>query len=200
MKFPAGERKKKARNFWPPTPSGPHPFKPPHLPQDPPPPPLDPPPPDRPKFRCFCVKRAHLRAPALQTPPKFYEKTPRKTQKENGGGEEKKKRGILGPPPFGTLPFGPPTLQTAHPSGPPPFGPPPFRGPSNFSLGSRVVVAWVWTGGGKLLLLFLSLLKFPPGKLHTSVLNLNIQQINVACVKNLSTWRSVIWNICWSAP
>ena len=43
-------------------------------------------------------KRAHFRVPALQTPPKFHEKTPRETQKErNGGGTGKKKREILGP-------------------------------------------------------------------------------------------------------
>ena len=81
-------------------------------------------------------KRAHFRAPALQTPPKFHEKTPRETQKErNGGGKGKKKREILGTlrgptlrgptlrgPPFGAplfLGLGPPTLR-----GPtlPPFG------------------------------------------------------------------------------
>ena len=44
-------------------------------------------------------KRAHLRAPAFKTPPKFNEKTPRETQKErNGGGKGKKKREILGGP------------------------------------------------------------------------------------------------------
>ena len=57
-------------------------------------------------------KRA--RAPALQTPSKFYEKTPSETQKErNGGGKLKKKREIFGPPPFGA----------------PPFEAPPFRAP-----------------------------------------------------------------------
>ena len=46
-------------------------------------------------------KRAHLRVPALQTPPKFHENTPRETQKErNGGGRGKKARN-----------FGPPTLR-----------------------------------------------------------------------------------------
>ena len=81
-------------------------------------------------------KRAHLRAPALETPPKFHERTPRETQKErNGGGRGKTKSEILGgpafgPPPFepqrsGAPPFGPPLLQA------PPFGPPPFgRRPS----------------------------------------------------------------------
>ena len=49
-------------------------------------------------------KRA--RAPVLQTPPKFHEKTHRETQKErNGGGKRKKKREIFGPPPFGAPPF-----------------------------------------------------------------------------------------------
>ena len=81
-------------------------------------------------------KRAHLRVRALQTPPKFNEKTPRETQKErNGGGKGKKKREIFGPPPFGasTLrgpnlapPFGP-HPSGPHPSGPHPLGP--FRAP-----------------------------------------------------------------------
>ena len=45
-------------------------------------------------------KRAHSRVPALQTPPKFHEKTPRERKKksENGGGRGKKKREILGGP------------------------------------------------------------------------------------------------------
>ena len=60
-------------------------------------------------------KRA--RAPALQTPPKFHEKTPRETQKErNGGGKRKKKREIFGPPPFGAPPFEAPPFRA------PPFG------------------------------------------------------------------------------
>ena len=44
-------------------------------------------------------KRAHLRVPALQTPPKFHEKTPREREKksEDGGKRVKKKREILGP-------------------------------------------------------------------------------------------------------
>ena len=58
----------------------------------------------------------HLR---FKTPPKFYEKTPRETQKErNGGGKGKKKREILGLHPFGAPPSGP------HPFGAPPFGAP----------------------------------------------------------------------------
>ena len=41
----------------------------------------------------------HWKAPALQTPPKFHEKTPRETQKErHGSGRGQKKRGILGGP------------------------------------------------------------------------------------------------------
>ena len=52
-------------------------------------------------------KRAHLRVPALQTPPKFHEKTPRETQQErSGGGRGEKGRN------FGSHPSGP------HPSGP----------------------------------------------------------------------------------
>ena len=53
-------------------------------------------------------KRAHFRAPALQTPPKFHVR------------RGKKKREILPPPPFGALPFG------APPFGAPPFGAPLF--------------------------------------------------------------------------
>ena len=42
-------------------------------------------------------KRAHFRALALQTPPKFHEKTPREgRKKENCGGRGQKKREILG--------------------------------------------------------------------------------------------------------
>ena len=53
-------------------------------------------------------KRAHFRAPALQTPPKFHEKTPRETPRErNGDGRGKKKREILGPHPSGPHPSGP---------------------------------------------------------------------------------------------
>ena len=38
------------------------------------------------------LKRARLRAPALQTPPKFHEKTPKERQKERKWGERGKKR------------------------------------------------------------------------------------------------------------
>ena len=70
-------------------------------------------------------KRAHFRAPALQTPPKFHARTPReRKKKENCGGGGKKKREILGPPPFGAPPFGAPLFLGLglHPLGPPPFG------------------------------------------------------------------------------
>ena len=51
-------------------------------------------------------KRAHLRVPALQTPPKFHEKTPKERQKERKWGREtEKKREILPPPPFGARPL-----------------------------------------------------------------------------------------------
>ena len=44
-------------------------------------------------------KRAHLSVPALQTPPKFHEKTPRERRmNEISGGKEKKKSEILGGP------------------------------------------------------------------------------------------------------
>ena len=51
-------------------------------------------------------KRAHFRTPALQTPPKFHEKTPREGEKERKWEWEKKKREIglttlQGLPPFG---------------------------------------------------------------------------------------------------
>ena len=59
-------------------------------------------------------KRAHLSAPALQTPPKFHEKTHRREKNEFCGGRGKKKRA-------------PPTLRTP-PFGPPPFGPLLFLG------------------------------------------------------------------------
>ena len=37
-------------------------------------------------------------------------------------------------------------------------------------------------------------------QVHTSVLNLIFQQAKVACVGNLSKWRSEICSRCWSAP
>ena len=61
-----------------------------------------------------------LEGPALQTPPKFHEKTPNEsTKSEILGGRRKKKREILGPHPS----LGGPTFQV-----PPPFGPPIYRG------------------------------------------------------------------------
>ena len=77
-------------------------------------------------------KCVHFRAPALQTPPKFHERTPRERKKIEycGGRREKKARN-----------FGLPTLQL-HPSGLHPsgstlrgptfsgFGPPPFGSPT----------------------------------------------------------------------
>ena len=83
-------------------------------------------------------KRAHLRVLALQTPPKFHEKTPREREKKNENGSGRgKKREILGPPPFGAPPFGAatfgaPTLRGTlwlHPFWTPPFGPHPFTKP-----------------------------------------------------------------------
>ena len=74
-------------------------------------------------------KRAHLSAPALQTPPKFHEKTPREGRRTNfAAGEGKKKREILGLPPFRPHfwppPFRPPLFLGwgSHPSGPHPSG------------------------------------------------------------------------------
>ena len=79
-------------------------------------------------------KRAYLNVPALQTPSKFHERTPRERRKnEISGGREKKKREILGPPPFGPHPSAP-TLRAptppGSPSGPHPSGPPPLRAPT----------------------------------------------------------------------
>ena len=77
-------------------------------------------------------KRAHFRAPALQTPPKFHEKTPQKEEKRTkmGVGEGKKGAKFWAPHPSGPHPFGPPPLRAPTPSGPtlgaPPFGAPPF--------------------------------------------------------------------------
>ena len=56
-------------------------------------------------------KRAHFRAPALQTPPKFHERTPQergKKERKLWREREKKARN-----------YGLPTLQGPHPSGPP---------------------------------------------------------------------------------
>ena len=72
-------------------------------------------------------KRAHFKAPALQTPPKFH-KSQENEKKENCGGR-REKREILGPPPFGAPPFG------APPFGAPPFGAPPFGAPLSLGLG-----------------------------------------------------------------
>ena len=70
-------------------------------------------------------KRAHLMAPALQTPPTFNEKTPRERQKERKWVREREKKAQnFWPPPFGPPPFGP------HSSGSPVFsgfGPSPFE-------------------------------------------------------------------------
>ena len=75
-------------------------------------------------------KRAHLSAPALQTPPKFHEKTPREGRKEGIlRRDREKKREILGPPPIGPPTHRPPTLRapTLRPS--PPLGAP-LRAPT----------------------------------------------------------------------
>ena len=79
-------------------------------------------------------KRAHLSAPALQTPPKIPREDPQRGKKRTNfvaGRGEKKTRN------FGPSPFGAPTPSGPHPSGPhpsgphpsgPPFGPPLFLG------------------------------------------------------------------------
>ena len=76
-------------------------------------------------------KRVHFRVPALQTPPKFHEKTPRETQKErNGGGRGKKNARNFWPPtlwtPHPSGPHLPASPSGPLPSGPHPLGPPPF--------------------------------------------------------------------------
>ena len=65
--------------------------------------------------RGFNSKRAHLSVPALQTPPKFHEKTLRDREKkyENCGKRGKKSA----------------KFWALHPSGPPPFGASTLRGP-----------------------------------------------------------------------
>ena len=68
-------------------------------------------------------KRAHLTHPALQTPPKFHEKTPEKDKKsEHGAGEGKKSAKF-----WASHPSGPPTLRGPHPSRPHPSRPHPSR-------------------------------------------------------------------------
>ena len=86
-------------------------------------------------------KRAHFRAPALQTPPKFHEKTPReRKKKENCGGRREKKARNYGLPTLrgstlrGSTLRGP-TLRGSTPSGPHPSGPPPFGAPLFLGLG-----------------------------------------------------------------
>ena len=101
-------------------------------------------------------KRAHLSAPALQTPPKFNEKTPREGRKERILRREREKKSAkfwashpsgptfpaptfgphpsgshfywFGAPPFWPPPFWPPPFWLP-PFWPPPFWPPPFWPP-----------------------------------------------------------------------
>ena len=92
-------------------------------------------------------KRAHFRAPALQTPPKFHARTPReRKKKENCGGRREKKERNFGPPTLlgstllGSTPLGStlrgPTFSRfgastfwAPPFWAPPFWAPPFGAP-----------------------------------------------------------------------
>ena len=75
-------------------------------------------------------KRAHFRAPALQTPPKFHERTPReRKKKENCGGRREKKARNFGPPTLlGSTLLAPPFWTP--PFWAPPFWAPPFGAPS----------------------------------------------------------------------
>ena len=110
-------------------------------------------------------KRAHFRVPALPTPPKFHEKTPREREKERKWGREREKSAkfwasrlralTLRAPTLHCPKLGAPTLRTPtlgaltfsrsgpHSSGPRPFGPLPFerrlsRPPLFLGLGSYV--------------------------------------------------------------
>ena len=74
-------------------------------------------------------KRAHFRAPALQTPPKFHERTPReRKKKENCGGKKEKSAKFWAPHPSGLHP------SKLHPSGST------LRGPTF----SGLHFFWVW--------------------------------------------------------
>ena len=60
------------------------------------------------------TKRAFWRAPTLQTPPKFHEKTPGESTKSAiPNWKRKKKARNFGPPPFGA-----PPVENPRPSGP----------------------------------------------------------------------------------
>ena len=70
-------------------------------------------------------KRAHLSAPALQTPPKFHEKDQKRGKNNEKTGARGKKARNFWPPPWGATlrapPFGAPTFSG--------FGPPPLAAP-----------------------------------------------------------------------
>ena len=115
-------------------------------------------------FVCVCVcvgrrgftrqpessKRAHLRAPALQTPPKFNEKTSQRGKKRtNFAAGGKKKREILGPPPFGAPPFGAPPFW-APPFWAPPFWAPPFWAPPFWAPPFWAPPFWLHPSSGQL--------------------------------------------------
>ena len=121
-------------------------------------------------------KRAHFRDPALQTPPKFHERTPKREKKERKlWRDREKKREIFGPPtlrsptlrgptprgatlrvptlrgpPFGSPPF--PGLGShpsgPHPSGPHPSGPHPSVPPPLHELCLPTTEDGRWGGGG----------------------------------------------------
>ena len=61
--------------------------------------------------------------PALQTPPKFHERTPRERKKKENCGGKWGLPTLRAPHPFGPPTFGAPTFSGF---GPPPSGPPPF--------------------------------------------------------------------------
>ena len=91
-------------------------------------------------------KRAHLSAPALQTPPKFHEKTPREGRKERILRRDREKSAKFWAPTLrGPTLRGPtlraPTLRapTFSGLGPPPFGAPPFGAPP---FGATLFLGW----------------------------------------------------------
>ena len=61
-------------------------------------------------------KRAHLSAPALQTPPKIPREDPQRGKERIFVAEREKEREILGPPTLRSPTFRGPTLRGPHPS------------------------------------------------------------------------------------
>ena len=95
---------------------------------------------------------SHLRVPALQTPPKFHEKTPRERKRAKMEAGEGKKREMLAPTPSGPhragphpapLPLRPPHFFLGFgpsPFGPHPSGPHPFRPLLSFFISYKTTI------------------------------------------------------------